>query len=304
MHHALQSSPDRGSSTRERTISVVIPAHNVSDVLADQLEALRGQSYSGDWDVVVIDNRSTDDTADVARRFADRLPLKIVSAPLLPSPGYARNVGVEASRGELIVFVDGDDVADVDLLSAYARQAHRYRIMGGHLDDTRLNDPVVAAWRYSFTTGGLPLTLERFPFVLTSNCAIRRDVFAEIGLFDEQLAHGSEDTDLSIRATLAGIEIGWVPDALVHYRHRGSLRAVVRQQFRYGRGAVDMYTRYRSSAGARDNVRTSIAQLARVAAGVPNLVRGRRRRGQWLRFSSFVAGQLVQSVKLRTWYVG
>jgi glycosyltransferase involved in cell wall biosynthesis len=293
-----------GADSGLPTISVVIPAHNVADVLGDQLESLCDQDYRGRWEVVVVDNRSTDETSMVARRYEELVPLRLLHAPDRASPGYARNVGVVASAGEWIVFVDGDDVADPGLLSAYAKNMNEHRIMGGRLDNERLNDPIVASWRYSFTERGLPLTLERFPFVLTSNCAIRRDVFDEIGWFDEELEYGGEDTDLSIRANLAGIEPAWVPEALVHYRHRNSLRTLVRQQINYGRGAVVIFDRYRHVAGPRNQIKASLSQAAHVLVGVPNLVRGRRRRGQWLQFASFVWGQLIESVKLRTWYVG
>ena len=167
-----------------------------------------------------MDNRSTDDTVAVARSFEQRLRIRIVPALDKASAGYARNVGVKAASGDLIVFVDGDDVADPTLLSAYASRSREYRMMGGHLDDFVLNDPVVASWRYSLTGKGLPVTLERYPFALTSNMAARRSVFEKIGFFDDTLEYFGEDTDFSIRANLAGVQIGWVPDAVVHYRHR------------------------------------------------------------------------------------
>jgi glycosyltransferase involved in cell wall biosynthesis len=285
-------------------ISVVIPAHNAGDFLAEQLESLCAQDYAADWDVVLVDNRSTDDTVAVARGFESRLRIRVVPAHDKASAGYARNVGVGAARGDLIVFVDADDVADPTLLTAYATRSRDYRLMGGHLDDFSLNDPVVASWRYSLTEDGLPVTLGRYPFALTSNMAARKSVFDEIGLFDDTLQYFGEDTDYSIRAGLAGIELGWVPEAIVHYRHRNSLKSLVRQQFVYGRGSVVLYARYRAVAGPRRAVRTSVVQSLHLAAGVPNLVRGRARRGQWLAFAAYVAGQFVQSLAMRCWYVG
>jgi len=296
--------PHASGSPPAPAISVVIPAHNAGSLVPAQLESLCAQDYGGAWEVVLVDNRSTDDTVAVARTFEQRLTLRIVHADDKASAGYARNVGVEASRGELIVFVDADDVADPRLLSTYAGRSGEYRMMGGRLDDVSLNDPDVASWRYSLTDGRLPVTLERYPFALTSNMAARRDVFDEIGSFDDTLEYFGEDTDFSIRANLAGIEIGWVPEAVVRYRHRDSLRSLVRQQFVYGRGSVVLYDRYRDVAGPRRAILTSVTQGLHLVAGLPNLVRGRRRRGQWLAFSCYVAGQLVQSLAIRTWYVG
>ena len=296
--------PASGGVPSAPNISVVIPAYNVGLFLGAQLESLCRQDYQGEFEVVLVDNGSTDDTVAVARGFEDRLRLQVVPASGRASAGYARNVGVKAASGNLIVFVDGDDVTDPRLLSSYASRASAHRMMGGHLDDFELNEPVVASWRYSLTADALPVTLGRYPFVLTSNMAARPDVFDEIGFFDETLRYFGEDTDFSIRANLAGIEIGWVPEAIVHYRHRDSLRPLVRQQFVYGRGSVVLYDRYREVAGPRHAIRTSVSQGFRVGVGLPNLARGRARRGQWLAFSSYVCGQLVQSLALRTWHVG
>ncbi len=277
-------------------ISVVIPAHNVGHVVGEQLAALCEQDYRTPWETLVIDNRSSDNTVSVSRGFVDRLDMRIISAPDHASAAYARNTGVHAALGNLIVFLDGDDVAHPGLLSAYARHAEEFRIMGGQLDDSALNDPTVAAWRYSLTDGRLPVALGRFPYILTSNAAVSRDVFDEVGFFDESLRYFGEDVDFSVRAQLAGIELGWIPDAVVYYRHRDSLRSLVRQKFVYGRGSIVLDRRYSSVASPAPRFRILLSLGSRLVRGVPNLVRGRRRRGQWLAFASFLAGRLIQSV--------
>ncbi len=293
--------PNGGSDT---SFTVVIPAHNVANVLGEQLEALCAQDYPGPWDVVVVDNLSTDSTSRIARQFGSRLQLNVVDATARASAAHARNVGIEKATGEWIVFVDGDDVAEATLLSTYARMTDRYRVMGGSLDESALNDPIVAAWRYPLTERGLPIALGVFPFVLTSNCAISRDVFDQIGVFDENLEFFHEDVDFSIRVHLAGLEIGWVPEAVVNYRHRDSLRSLARQQYIWGRGSVVMLDRYRNEANEVRNVMYSLRKLMHVLMGIPNLVRGRERRGQWIRFATFVGGQVVQSALMRVWYIG
>ena len=65
---------DRRERSRPRSVSVVVPAYNAAATLAEQLEALAAQQYEGDWEVVVVDNGSTDGTADLARRYAGRFP--------------------------------------------------------------------------------------------------------------------------------------------------------------------------------------------------------------------------------------
>ena len=286
------------------SFTVVIPAHNVADVLGEQLEALCAQDYRGPWDVVVVDNLSTDSTRRIAGEFGSRLKLKVVDATARASAAHARNVGIEKATGDWIVFVDGDDVAAPTLLSAYARMTDRYRVMGGFLEEAVLNDPTVAAWRYPMTEGALPVALGMFPFVLTSNCAISRDVFDQIGVFDDNLEFFHEDVDFSIRAHLAGLEVGWVPEAVVSYRHRNSLRSLARQQYVWGRGSVVMFDRYRTATNQVRNVMYSLRKLMHVLVGIPNLLKSRERRGEWIRFAAFVGGQVVQSALIRVWYIG
>jgi glycosyltransferase involved in cell wall biosynthesis len=285
------------------SISVVVPAHNVEQVLGETLESLCRQDYQGTWDVVVVDNGSTDHTSDVALSYSSRLSLTVVSATDGQSAAYARNAGIKASTGAWVVLVDGDDTADSRLLSSFARHMSEYDVMGASVDDVLLNDAVVASWRYSLTQDGLPLALGRFP-VLHGGWAVRRDVFDRVGYFDESLQYFGEDVDHSIRMHLAGVTWGWIPEAIVHYRHRNSLKALARQQYIYGRGSVQVYERYRHVAAPESRTAVSIRQAGRLLRGLPNLARSRSRRGQWIRFASFMGGQFVESLRRRVWYVG
>ena len=81
-------------------VSVIMPVRNGSESLARQLEALRGQTYGGPWELIVADNGSVDDTPSVAEEFAGRVPgLRVVDASGRPGIGAARNAGAAAARG-------------------------------------------------------------------------------------------------------------------------------------------------------------------------------------------------------------
>ena len=151
------------------------------------------------------------------------------------------------------------------------------------------------------TANGLPIAFQKIPFFLMGNAAIHRTVFEEIGRFDERLTHGGEEVDFSIRAALSGFEIGWVPEAVVYYRHRTDLRGLSKQFYEYGRATTLVYAQHREAAALP---RTTIGEALRVfwdiAAHMFNLARGNRRRGEWIRVASFRAGQLIQSGAERT----
>jgi len=100
--------------TDDPFVSVVIPALNVADTIGDQLDALAHQTYAGAWEVVVSDNGSTDATRERVEVWRDRLPhLRIVDSSRRRGVSPARNVGVEAARGDLVLICDGDDVVGV-----------------------------------------------------------------------------------------------------------------------------------------------------------------------------------------------
>lgn len=89
-------------------LSVIVPAFNVEDYLAESVDSILAQSYR-DLEIVVVDDGSTDGTAAVARDYADRLSnVRVVTTPNR-GLGAARNLGIRHARGELIAFVDSDD---------------------------------------------------------------------------------------------------------------------------------------------------------------------------------------------------
>src|SRR5262245_18266800 len=120
-------------------VSVIIPARDCEDLLPRQLEALSGQTYTGRWEVIVADNGSRDRTAQVARRWADRLPaLSVCDASARPGTNRARNAAASGARGDFLAFCDADDVADDGWLEGLVEAAGRFDLAGGWCDDVAL----------------------------------------------------------------------------------------------------------------------------------------------------------------------
>jgi len=116
----------RLSATRSPAISVVIPTRNRAALLAESLESLARQQAGRDaFEVVVVSDGSTDDTVDVCRGIADRLPLTLVESPA-SGIAVAKNLGVDAAAAPLLLFFDDDDVADPGLVTAHLEAHRRY----------------------------------------------------------------------------------------------------------------------------------------------------------------------------------
>ncbi len=293
-----------------RLISVVLCCHNGARTLPEQLAALAEQDYTGPWELVFVNDASTDDSVAIAESWQDRLPLRTVSTNGGGRPvglSSAKNVGGNAARGEVLLFCDDDDVADPMWISALVDATREAAAAGGILSDELLNEPRVRAWRFAATPGQLQVAFKTLPFAPSGNCGIRTAVFRELGGFNDELAEFccGEEVDFFIRLQLAGYELRYAPNAIMHYRHRDSLRHLARQWYRYGRVTTINYAHFR---GRMALPRTTAGETVRFAwAVVPHvvdLVRGNERRGRWIRLASFLAGEAVESVRLRVWHIG
>jgi len=91
-------------------VSIVMPAHNVCAFLAESIRSILAQTYPF-WELLIIDDASGDNTFEVAQTFQKKDPrIKPVRLPTNQGAGFARNVGIKASEGEYIAFLDADDI--------------------------------------------------------------------------------------------------------------------------------------------------------------------------------------------------
>ena len=89
-------------------LSVIVPCHNEAATLPEQLDALTAERWDGSWEIVVVDNNSTDATATIAASYAEGpVPVRIVTANDGASVGYARNAGAATSTARSIAFCAG-----------------------------------------------------------------------------------------------------------------------------------------------------------------------------------------------------
>lgn len=279
-------------------VTVVVPVKDGGASLGHQLEALVAQRYHGPWEVVVVDNGSRDDSAAVARSFADRLPgLRLLPATERQSVSHARNVGVRAAAGEFVVICDADDVVAAGWLAALAGAAQRGHIVGGRLDDSS-NDPVHIRWRGPLPTDRL-MTFERsLPFAAGCNFGVWKHIFDELDGWDEGFVGGSEDIDFCWRAQQRGYTIGYEPEAVVRYHYRTTLRGLSRQYYRAGRTEAQLIERFRPTLVDWPSRLQTIRSLYRLARRAPGQLRRPDLRGLWVRDVAHRAGRASGRVSL------
>jgi GT2 family glycosyltransferase len=272
-------------------ISVIVPVHNGMPWLEEQLSALAAQQCPQPWEVVVADNGSTDHSAAFAGQFADAHDnFRLVDASSVKGPPAARNAGVRAASGDLLVFCDADDVVQVGWLNSFAKALDEVDVVAGVFDFWSLNGLRASAHQ--------PASMRQLGFLpagLGANLAVRRRAFEEVGGFAEELLVG-EDIDLCWRLQLAGYRFVIDFDAQVAKRERPEFMQVFRQAAAYGRSGPALYRRYRGT-GARRNLTGALKSWLWLVAAAPSLVHRGGHRLDWARAAGMRSGRLAGSLR-------
>jgi glycosyltransferase involved in cell wall biosynthesis len=236
------------AAVADLAVSVVVPTYNRMDVLPEVLDAIEGQRGAPDFEVVVVDDGSTDSTRAylAERRFA--VPARVLCQENR-GPAAARNAGVAAAAGERVAFLGDDTVPTPGWLAAHAR-AHRERGGGPELavigytrwhPRVRLNPFLRYINEYGLQFGYRLIEDPEdvpFNFFYTSNLSLaRRRLLAEP--FDEGFPYPAwEDIELSYRLAAAGQRLVYEPRAVVLHDHPTTIERFSSRQEKAGYCAV------------------------------------------------------------------
>lgn len=223
-------------------LTAVIPAHNGAATIVAQLDAVAvAMKAAPPVEVIVVNNRSTDDTADVVDQWAqaNEIDVRIVSATDGASVAYARNVGIAEASADRVCFCDSDDIISPEWLVTMAEALGEHPVVTGPLDLDSLNPTWLAEVRGRNAIDKQAFLFDRIAYAHGCNLGIRREVVETIGNFDEGLKSG-EDLEFAVRLDRAGIPIHFAREAVVSYRLRSGLRDTVRQARSYGKANAEV----------------------------------------------------------------
>ena len=224
--------------------SVVIPTRNRALVLERCLEALGRQEMDVSFtEIIVVDDGSTDDTAERVRRAAEQGKLSI---RLLKGkgrgPAAARNIGWRAASAPVVLFTDDDcepaPRRNADLVELL-EQNPALAGVGGKI--TKIREGVVP--RFVDDEGYLahPGADGSADYLVTANAAYRKAALQEVGGFNESFpCAGGEDPELSFRLRARGAKLAKIEGGVVFHNHPRSLIDLYGMNWRYGRGAFNL----------------------------------------------------------------
>lgn len=280
-------------------ISVVIPALDAAATIGQQLDALATQTVARPWEVVVVDNGSTDGTPELAAGYADRLRIRVVHCPT-PGSSAARNLGAKVAEGELLLFCDADDVVADGWVEALAEALDRADAAGGAIENDLLNADVRHLRRHP---AGLPVVAGFLPRAITANFGVRSAVLAALGGFAEEYDYGAPDTELCWRLQLAGYSLVAAPEAVVHYRHRQSLRGAARKAYRTGIARARLFRDYGSQGMPQPRLAGAVVRWARLVVAAPAAAVSAPLRWWWAEEAAGAWGRVVGSRRFGVRYL-
>lgn len=188
-------------------VSVVIPAYNEENYLLSCLESIGKQDYAGEYEVIVVDNASTDNTAKIALDWGAKIVYENKR-----SPACARQKGVEVATGELIAFIDADTQAPAHwlatIVSRFAQEPKTVVISGPYAYFDAGSIARIASYIGNFISIIIDQlfrkVINKGSAVWGSNFAVRRSALLEVGGFDTSIRFYGEEYELSLRLRIAG----------------------------------------------------------------------------------------------------
>lgn len=282
-------------------LSVLIPCYNAEATLAEQFDALRAQKWSGQWEVVLADNGSTDRSVEIAKIYQTCIHnLKIVDASAMRGPSYALNVAARASVGDMFAFTDADDIVAEGWVSAMGELLQKNGFVACRWETEKLNPKWTHRYRGNGQYDG-PQQIWYPPYLphCGGTMGVQRYWHEKIGGFDESLLC-LQDTDYAWRLQLAGVKMHFAPEAVIHVRYRTTLKGIYKQTRAYAQYNVLLSKRYQAYGKSISHPwRRYLGEWKRLIRRVPNLLRGHGGRANWIELLGWQLGRLRGVIKYR-----
>ena len=225
--------------------SVIIPVYNGADTVGACIESALKQDFKEAYEVLVVNDGSTDQTEEIVKGFGKRV--KLISQPN-QGPAAARNAGARAAQGGFIVFMDDDCEAERGWLREMLRPFANPEVVGvqGRYKNGQ-RELVARLIQLEIGEGYEKLRSQAFvDHIGTYAAAYRRGVFLEMGGFDKKFPIASgEDIDLSYRLAEKGHKLVFDWDAVVWHQHPASLLHYFKVKFWRAYWRVRMYSKHK-----------------------------------------------------------
>lgn len=217
-----------GDSNHSPYVSIIIPAFNEAKNIGRCLTSLKNLNFESErYEIIVVDNGSTDETVQIAKKFTD----KVYVVPQVHVPAL-RNYGTKMAKGNIYAFIDSDCIAREDWLQNALQHLERQPCVTGSRCHIPLNPTWVEKAWFSQKSDGTYETVS----LDAANMLLSADLFKKIGGFNETLASG-EDYELCMRAKQVAKIISDDDVHVIHLSYPKTLKEFLKRQVWHGLGA-------------------------------------------------------------------
>ncbi|MEK7196076.1 MAG: glycosyltransferase [Nitrospirota bacterium] len=214
-------------------VSVVIPAYNAEKTIAACLDSLMKQDYSGDYEVLVVDDGSADSTPDIVSGYERVRLIKQANA----GPAAARNKGAAAAKGEIILFTDSDCVPEgnwiTEMVSPFKDNRDVVGVKGRY--KTKQKEATARFVQFEYEDKYRYMQKDKYiDFIDTYSAGFKREIFLEMRGYDTEFPVAcAEDVELSFRLSKKGYKMIFNPNAVVYHIHPARLKDYLRKKYKF-----------------------------------------------------------------------
>ena len=232
--------------------SIIVPVYNRPQEVEELLASLCRQTIH-DFEVVIVEDGSSDDCKTVCERYAEQLTIQYLVKPN-GGPSAARNYGATYAKGEFLLILDSDVIAPERYIEEIEKELAREDAdaFGGpdraHQDFTPIQKAISYSMTSFLTTGGIrggKKKMDKF-YPRSFNLGVKREVFETLKGFDSTMRFG-EDIDFSIRIFAEGYRCRLFPEAWVYHKRRSTFKQFFKQVHNSGIARICLYQKYPKS---------------------------------------------------------
>jgi len=232
-------------------VSIVIPTYNRKPILQKCLKALENQDLKeniSNYEIIVVDDGSTDGTTSWIRKNSDLLPHVVLYEQEHGGPALGRNLGVMKSKYEIIIFIDSDLIVLNDFIACHVKKLlfswnknnKKCFTYGAVINTSNFKNPESENYK---------LTDFSFAYFATGNVAISKELLFKVGLFDTTFSlYGWEDLELGERLLKFGTKLVKCPEAVGFHWHPpfdfAQIDSLVSQEKERARMALIFYKKH------------------------------------------------------------
>ncbi len=238
--------------TKTPFVSVIVPARNEEENIADCVDSLLDLNYpKKKYEIIVSDGRSTDKTREIVKEYGKKV--KLIDNPKINSAG-GRNIGIEEAKGKIIAFTDADCMVKKNWLKSLVSELEPKTVVGGPNIPPEDSSYFAKAVGYALSTffgsagsaqGYLFKQKTEVKSLANANAMYWKKDLKGIGGYDEEFATG-QDAEINYRLRKKGIKFYFIPDAVVFHKMRATPFKFAKRMFQYGQARAKFMHRHRT----------------------------------------------------------